>query len=207
MKYGTFSIESGEAWIVKLSIMMLLLLPGLTFSQMDDKQSQNGNAEIGFIGGASIPLGYFSDQESASLNGGFYIAFPISAHRDKLVFEFSFLFSNADSDVNHVVSSYGFNVTKSLTVINAYLRCDILPTLFIDSGCGFYFPKVSPFQVHEPDAIRKASFGLCLGPTFQLTRSALSNIYLSTKFHTYQAEEDWEQMIRMNVQIAFSLHY
>jgi len=204
---------------------MLFLSPGLIFSQsvenisqghalmntkkglgtIDDQKSQNWNAKIGFVAGACIPVGHFSDQDSASLNIGGFISFPISTHHDELVFELSCLFSNMGSDIKNVVKSYGFNVTKSMVMTNAYTRCGIIPNFFVDSGCGVYFPTVSASAVLQTNAIKKACFGLCLGPTFQFTNSLSFNMYVSTKFHTYKGEDNWVQFFRMDVQIAFTM--
>jgi hypothetical protein len=187
-------------------LMMALLLSGMLFSQVrNEAKPQNWSSKIGFSGGAFVPLNTFSGRDSTSLIGGCFIGFPISANQDELVFELSYLIAHRGPDVNRLLKSYGFGVTHSLTMLNIYTRFGILPSIFIDSGCGLYFPKVSGREVIDTGVVRSACFGLCLGPAFRMIHSHSIDTFASAKFHTYHGDSGWAQFIRLEGQIALKL--
>jgi hypothetical protein len=165
---------------------------------------QESKSEIGFNCGAFFPMGDMSDAYLTSFVLSLFISFPISPSSNA-IFEISYPFLNIKSELKNIVESYGIKYNASLLMVNVYDRYRINASTYIDIGAGIYFPKFSATGYGTTASISKTGFGVCLGPTFLLNNSTTSRIYLITKYHTYNIENNWVKFIKADLQIAFNL--
>ena len=160
------------------------------------KNRKTKQTEIGILGGLLVPTGEMDDAFTTSINLGGFVSIS-SSNYYQLFIEFAYTFLSFKPEYR----SSDPDVSASIFVINVYERFLVNPFFFFDFGGGIYFPResVSTSGFTGDDT----GFGVCLGPAFQVYNSPLVKIYLSCKYHTFNADGEWLDFAKADVQFAF----
>jgi len=160
------------------------------------KNRKTNRTEIGLLGGFLVPTGELDDAFTTSLNLGGFVTIP-SSNYYQLFIELAYTFVSFKSEYR----SSDADASASLFVINVYERFLINPFFFFDFGGGIYFPRESVST--SGFAGDDTGFGVCLGPAFHVYKSPSMKVYFSCKYHTFNADGEWLDFGKADIQFAF----